>query len=209
MTVAISINGTDYDVPATAADTNWAADQVAFEQALAAAVTTNTTDISEADAAITVLEGNRVKVLSKNVTPVGNGADTTEDNLMTYALAGGTLATNAQGVRVTAWGDGVSTAEATTLRGYFGATLLTTRIFTASQANTWRVVFEVFRTGATTQTATGAVWQGGNTNVTIQTNAAPAETLSGAVTIKFTGQRAVSSTANSVRQLGMVVEFLP
>ena len=35
MTVSITINGTPYDVPSSAADTNWAAQQVAFEQALA------------------------------------------------------------------------------------------------------------------------------------------------------------------------------
>ncbi len=38
--LTITVDGTDYDVPSSAADTNWAADQIAFEQALAAGVNT-------------------------------------------------------------------------------------------------------------------------------------------------------------------------
>lgn len=44
MAIDITINGVAYSVPSNAADTNWAQDQVVFEQALAAAVTTNTTN---------------------------------------------------------------------------------------------------------------------------------------------------------------------
>ncbi len=42
MSVSITINGVAYDVPSSAADTNWAADQVAFEQAIAAALAPQT-----------------------------------------------------------------------------------------------------------------------------------------------------------------------
>lgn len=35
MSVTITINGTDYSVPSSASDTNWAANQVAWEQAVA------------------------------------------------------------------------------------------------------------------------------------------------------------------------------
>lgn len=38
--ISITINGVAYDVPSSAADTNWAAQQVAFEQALVAYVNT-------------------------------------------------------------------------------------------------------------------------------------------------------------------------
>lgn len=148
-------------------------------------------------------------ILAKNITTVGSGADTTEDNLMTYSLPAATLGANAQGIRVTAWGDGANTADVTTIKGYFGATAVVTKVLTASQANTWWAEFEVFRTGATAQTASGTIQNGGTANSAAQTNAAPGETLSGAVTVKFTGQRATSSVANSLRQLGMTVELLP
>jgi hypothetical protein len=38
MTIAITVGGASYLVPSSAADTNWAAQQIAFEQALAAAI---------------------------------------------------------------------------------------------------------------------------------------------------------------------------
>ena len=38
MTVSITVDGVAFDVPSSASDTNWAAKQVAFEQALAVAV---------------------------------------------------------------------------------------------------------------------------------------------------------------------------
>lgn len=149
-----------------------------------------------------------VGTVNKNITPVGNGADTTEDNLMTYALPNNSMNTDTTGIRVTAWGDGVLTANATTVRCYFGATAIITTVLTAAQANTWRVTGEVLRTGAATQTSSVTMVNGGTADLVDQENAAPTETLSGPVTIKCTGQRATTSTANSVRQLGMIVEML-
>lgn len=143
-----------------------------------------------------------------NSTVAGNTADTNEDNLMTYSLPGNAMSANNKGVRITAWGDGVSTADVTTVKVYFGATAVVTKVLTASQANTWKAVVEVLRTGATTQIATGILHNGGTAQSFVHSNASPAETLSGAVTIKCTGQRATTSSANSVRQLGMIVEFI-
>ena len=40
--ISISVAGTSYDVPSSAADVDWAADQIAFEQALASAINTRT-----------------------------------------------------------------------------------------------------------------------------------------------------------------------
>lgn len=209
MTIAINILGVDYDAPSSAADTNWAADQVALEQALATGLNNTATDLTEAEANITALQGNRVKVLSKNVTPVGNGADTTEDNLMTYTVPGGTLASNGQCVRVTASGIGVNTADATTVRAYFGSALLGTLELTASQVNSWRAVFEVFRTGASAQVTSCVIINGGVAQKLQTTANTGTETLASDVVLKFTGQRASTATANSVQQLSMVVELLP
>jgi hypothetical protein len=151
---------------------------------------------------------NVIGTLQSDTTVNGSGADTSEDNLTTYSLPANVLATNGRGVRITAWGDGVSTADTTTIRCYFGATAVLTIVLTASQANTWRAVFEIIRTGAATQVATGTVWNGGTATKFVQANASPSETLSGAVTLKCTGQRAVSSVANSLRQLGLTVEYI-
>lgn len=146
--------------------------------------------------------------LTVNTSTVGSGADTTEDNLQTFAMVAGTISVNGRGVRYTASGDGVSTADVTTVRCYFGATVCATKVLTASQANTWRMQFEVLRTGAATQTCSGDISNGGTAGSVQQTNATPAETLANSITVKCTGQRATSSVANSVRQLTGVLETI-
>lgn len=201
--IDITVLGTDYEVPSNASDTNWAAKQLAFEQAVAAGVNALDTRVDTLEALALV------KRLHVNVTPVGTGADTTEDDLMSYSLPANTLNVDGKGVRVTAWGTGVDTADGTFINAYFGATAVVAKALEASQPNTWRAVFEVFRTGASAQTATGVIENGGNTQSVAQGGASPAAALSGAVTIKLTGQRLVSSVADSIRQLGMLVELIP
>lgn len=51
--IDIDLNGVTYEVPSSAADTNWAAKQVAFEQAVAADITTNADDIAALETAAT------------------------------------------------------------------------------------------------------------------------------------------------------------
>jgi len=55
MTVSITVDGTDYDVPSSAADTNWAADQVAFEQAVATYLDEVGTESAASTAALATL----------------------------------------------------------------------------------------------------------------------------------------------------------
>lgn len=194
MSITLTIAGVAYSYPSGAADTNWAAQQVAAMQAL----------VAVANAAPRVLE--------TNVTPAGSGADTTEDNLMTYTLPAGTLSANGQGIRVTAMGAGVSTVDVTTLRCYFGASagaLVVSKVLQASQINVWRATFEVFRTGAATQVAFGTIFNGGTASTTVTGGNEPTSTLSSALTIKLTGQRASSSVANSVIQTAWAIEFIP
>lgn len=62
MTVNITVGGVEYPVPSSASDTNWAAQQVDFELAVAAQLDTNTSDIATLGAqliftAITPLNG--------------------------------------------------------------------------------------------------------------------------------------------------------
>ena len=189
MSVNITIAGASLPEPSNAADTNWAAMQLAVIQALAAQVAA----------------GPAVQRLSSNVTPVGTGADTTEDTLMSYSLPGGTLAAAGQGLRVTAWGTGVNTSDLTTVRGYFGAALVVSKQLAASTTNVWMVTFNIHRITNTTQTSSGAFLGAGNTIL----NPAPTETLSSSVLLKVTGQRASTSIANSIVQSAMLVELVP
>lgn len=140
---------------------------------------------------------------------VGNGADTTEDVLFTYTVPANAFNQAGQGVRVTAWGSGVNTANSTTVKLYFGATVVLTKVLTVSQANTWTAYYQCFQTSTgNTQTASGEVSNGGTATSFVQNTVAPAETTSGTIVIKVTGQRGTTATANSVVCNGMLVEFV-
>lgn len=148
--------------------------------------------------------------LTSSTTAVGNvGAG--EDTLMSYTLPASTLTTNGMAVKVIAWGHTANNANAKTLKGYFGAT----QVFggsgislTVSELGSWMAGFVVMRTGAATQACAAQVCGGpAGSGVTLAsvTATTPAETLSGTVLIKFTGQ---ATSDNDVTQEGFVVELL-
>lgn len=143
---------------------------------------------------------------------VGNTGDTNEDTLFTYTMPANAFNQAGKGVRVTAWGSGVNAGtDVVTVRMYFGATVVVSKVLTVSQVNTWRGVYECFQiTAANTQTASGVITNGG-TAVSTAMNAtaiAPAATTSGTIVIKVTGQRATTALSNSVVANGMIVEFI-
>lgn len=55
MALNINILGVNYPVPTNASDTNWAATQVAFEQAAAAGINSVSTDLLELDESLTTV----------------------------------------------------------------------------------------------------------------------------------------------------------
>jgi hypothetical protein len=145
--------------------------------------------------------------VTTNTTPVANvGAG--EDDLMTYALAANSLSTDGKVVRVVGWGTIANTAATKTIKGYFGATaVVATPAGFSNEALTWRAVLDIVRTGAATQVASGQILiDDGAHGAEVQVGAAtPAETLSGAVTIKFTGE---ATNNNDITQSGMIVEVI-
>lgn len=164
--------------------------------------------------ALTVKGSPTARTLYVSSTTVGNTAATTEDDLMTYTLPAGTLSANGMVVRVTAWGQlTTGTADSQLVKGYFGGVQVVGRS-TASATVTnaaWRAEFEIIRTGSATE-------MGGSTYIfhpvagdTIFAATTPVGTLTadttGAIVIKFTGQRLVSSVADSVQQNFMLVEL--
>lgn len=143
-------------------------------------------------------------LLTSNATTTGTGANTTETDLWTYSLPAGTLSTNLWGVRIKAWGTTGANANNKTFKVYFGATQIVA-LSTTANASGWTSLGTVLRTAAATQQA-GAQLQIG-LGTTQSTSTAPAETLSGAVTIKVTGQNG-SAVANDCVFRGATVELL-
>lgn len=126
--------------------------------------------------------------LSTNTTPVGNvGAG--EDDLMTYSVTGNTLNTNGQAIQLFAAGTIANNANAKRIRVKFGATtIFDTGALPTSAAIDWFIQGQIIRTGAATQKCIVSI---STNNATIPSSSdytTAAETLSGAITLKLTGE---------------------
>lgn len=143
--------------------------------------------------------------LNYNITSTAN-AGVGETDLATYSLPGGTLAAIGDRIRVKAWGTGAANTNSKTWKIYFGATVVATGVTTSATSSAgWVMEAEIVRNAAATQVAFGT-WDGVATGVTA-TNTTPGETLSGAITVKATGQSAVAGADITLK--GFTVELVP
>jgi hypothetical protein len=120
---------------------------------------------------------------------------TSDGSLASYSLPASTLGVNGQAVRVTMVGRYVGAANGITYLK-FGGTDLVNQTTGATSNAFFEIVAHISRTGATSQLA---IWRetcatATPSGVTVAGSAAPAETLSGAVTIDFRGHNNASGT---------------
>ncbi len=108
--------------------------------------------------------------------------NTTETSLATYSLPANALAANSQAIRIGVAGH-ITGTGGPFVGVKFGATYVITK--TVSSGNAFWGSALVSRSGATSQLAVSTIEY--PTNLSGQLNSAPAETLSGAVTIDFRG----------------------
>ena len=145
--------------------------------------------------------------LTTNFTPVSYpGAVTTEQDLQTYSLPAGSLASDGQVLRIRAYGTCGNLSAVRNCRLYFGATIVGLVQPGSGGPFNWMIDAIVVRTGATTQMSQATALQGTN-NTTGQgasTEATPAETLSGPITIKTTGQSTLAGAGAVVSSIIMV-----
>jgi hypothetical protein len=144
--------------------------------------------------------------LTTNTTTVGN-VTTGEDNLMTYSVPANTLSTNGDTLRFYASGTFTANANSKQLKVYFGSTAVSPPLDTTTNAIDWSVTGEIIRTGATTQKmwVSFTSWDG-TASVTFVDYVTPAETLSGAVTFKLTGE---GTSTDDIKQETLTVDWLP
>lgn len=148
--------------------------------------------------------GGRVLGLVGQVTNVSTGALTAfiETSITTISLPAGTLATNGDRIHIHFTGADTGGFDGSTYFIKFGATKVVSLIVGANQK--FDVDVLITRTGAATQLATAKEFLNGNI-VTLE-HTAPAETLSGAITIDFRVSNAVNGFTGKVRDV--VVEAL-
>lgn len=130
-----------------------------------------------------------------STTQAGTIANTTETDLYSWTLPGGTLDADGKAIRLLAFGSVAANANAKTIKLYFGASTL--QVYNAGTGNNlaWLIEATVIRTGAATQLAIGKLLIGGtHTNNVL---ASPTETLSGNVVIRVTGTNGTAS-ANDI-----------
>lgn len=127
-----------------------------------------------------------------------------ETDMAAYTLKANVLNQNRRALRITAWGTCAANGNTKTLKFYVGASAITLNWTTTAPNNVqWRVELLVWRTGASSWTvvplsAFGAVLQ-------VITSSSPTESTAADVTLKFTGQGAIS---NDIRQFFCLVELL-
>lgn len=143
-------------------------------------------------------------ILTTSVDSVQHAnSGTGETDLSSYSLPANTLSANTKSIRVTFWGTLAANANTKTIKFKFGASSFTGYTSTGNGIPFFGVAI-VQRTGAATQKVT--VFVQTSTGTSIGASGTAAETLSGAVTVKTTGQ---SGTASSdILQENFFVEVL-
>jgi len=160
-------------------------------------------------------DGMALTSLFQNSTTTGNPANTNETDLHVYTMPGGTLATDGDSVMVYALVQNAGNANNKQTRLRFGGTLVGDSTIIASNNNWFVVRALIIRTSATAQKA--LCWSNNLGNAAAWTTAAggavtsttPAETLSGDVDIKVTGQSNTTGAANDVQAVLTVIFKIP
>jgi len=143
--------------------------------------------------------------IHEDFTPISNSG-TGETDLMTYSVPANTLGTDNDYLEVEAFGEFTAPTGNATVKMKFGATTIFDTTALAFTSGAWRLRARIVRGGATSQ-LTITSFDGDTALVTVTAQvAAPAETLSGAVTLKCTGQSGASS---EVTQEGFIVKWQP
>ena len=147
-----------------------------------------------------IISGSTATISTATVGNEGTGVDT----LMSYELPAGALGGDGKALRILAWGTTANNANTKQIILLFGATAIVSSPAENYTNEKWWFEAFVVRTSATAQEAFGWTMTGGN-NVRATGSTTPAETMSGAITIKLTGE---ATASNDIVQRGMIVEFV-
>jgi hypothetical protein len=141
---------------------------------------------------------------------VSSTATTSEEFLYTYSVPAGTLAANGNALEVTISGQLAATTRSRNVKIYFGATSQTVFTTTVNTHVVFQGTFLLTRTGATTQICSSvkSVSANNGSPTSFVARMAPAETLSGAVDLKFSSTVGVGATAGDVILEQVVVKLI-
>lgn len=129
--------------------------------------------------------GGRISQNTADVGNIGSG----EDDLITYSVAGNTLANDGESLHWVAAGNFAATAANKRIRCYFGSdTLIDTGALAVTAASSWKVEGWILRTGAATQDQMTEIQTSDALLASSVSNTAITRTLSSSNTLKCTGE---------------------
>jgi hypothetical protein len=145
-------------------------------------------------------------------TPVGNGADTTEDVLQSYTMPAGQLANIGDTLSMTAWGTLNGTVDNKVVRIRLGAGGAIVGIVTSTLApqSAWQINTIVIKTGANAQRFGNLAFINGNSlnGSTLPGNSTAGMTDTAPAVLNVTGQDSSVATAGAITCAGFVIDFI-
>jgi hypothetical protein len=146
--------------------------------------------------------GGAAKVNTTSVGNVGAG----EDDLMTYSVPANSLSTNGDFLEFSCAGTFAANVNNKRIRVKFGATTIVDTTALAINGGSWRCTGTIVRTGAATQKCSAVFTTDNALLVSTAKYVTAAETLSGAVTFKCTGE---ATSNNDIVQEIQTVKWFP
>jgi hypothetical protein len=137
---------------------------------------------------------------------VGNGADTTEDQLQTYTLPAGQLANVGDIIHITAGGVFAGSTDSKTVKVKFAGAALSIPTGSTVGQTRWSSEVWIVKTGSNTQSFMAV---GTNVSASAGTNNGTATaTDTNALAVTVTGQNATNSVAGSVTCQYLAVQYI-
>ena len=145
--------------------------------------------------------------LYANGTSVGNGADTTQDTLMTTTLVAGQLAAVGDVISIQSGGTLAATTDSRLVRLTFGGTVIASCTGTIAGSTAWYLDARVVKTGSNTQSYIS------NCTVASTANNVPRSgtltlTDTGTIVVLVNGQNSTNPVAGSITAQAMMVDYL-
>jgi hypothetical protein len=134
----------------------------------------------------------------------GNGADTTEDTLLTMSLPANLFDVAGRNLEFQAWGNIAATSATKTARMYFGSSIVQPVVATTTQTGLWQITANIWKAAANIQSGYAQLDFVGGTLARTINGLMGCEPDSAAIVAKITGQSTVG-TANLVELFGVAV----
>jgi hypothetical protein len=146
--------------------------------------------------------------LFTSLSVIGNGADLTEDTLVTYSVPANTFVNVGDELRVVATGGFTGSTDVKTARIRIGGISAATAPTSAATQTAWRIEFHIIKSGSNAQQYEVFSGFSGATGTQAYSNGAGVLTEGSANALTVTGQNTTNSVASSVSVRTVTVDLI-